>query len=79
MIDFYAFSDELVKISGIGDRLLNAGKKLGLLETDAQSAMRTVRKVQKSLPGPSSQAQNQLKQMKLQRQLDEMKRARGLA
>lgn len=76
MISFTAFSDELQKIAGLGDRLFGMGKRLGLLETDAQAAMRTVRKVQKSLPGATPQGQ--LHQMKLQRQLAELKKARGL-
>lgn len=88
MISFAAFSDELQKIAGFRDRLFNIGRKLGLVESDAQSAMRTVRKIQKSIPtatpmgtpmvaGVSPQAQ--LQRLKLQRQLAEMKRARGLA
>ena len=79
MISFSSFSDELVKIAGLREGLIGVGKKLKLLETPAEAAMRTVRKVQKEVPGPSASAVEQLKKMKLQRQLAEMKKARGLA
>lgn len=73
-----AFYDEFVKIAGFKGRLLGAGKKMGLLETPAEAGMRVVRKAQKEVKGPSAAAKKQLHQMKLQRQLAEMKKARGL-
>lgn len=93
MIDFYAFSDEMQKIAmgqpvgGLRNKLFGFGKKLGLVETEADAAKRTVGKIMKSVPTatPGGQpmvagttAQAQLNKMKLQRQLDEMKRAKGL-
>jgi hypothetical protein len=78
-ISSVAFADEFVKIAGLGKRLVSLGRKSGLLETDADAAMRLVRKTKKDVPGASPQAHAQLKKMKLQRQLAEMKKARGLA
>jgi len=74
-----AFHDEFVKIASLKEKLMAAGKKLKLLETPAEAGMRVVRKTQKEFKGPSEAAKKQLHQMKLQRQLVELKKARGLA
>lgn len=79
LFDTEAFFDEAVKIASLKKKLVAGAKKLGLVEDVADAAVRTVRKESKNIPGPSPEAISQLKQMKLQRQLDAMKAARGLA
>jgi len=78
LFDTGAFFDEAVKIASLRRKLIAAGKKTGLLEDVADAAVRDVRKIKKTLPGPSPAAVAELKQMKLQKQLAEMKKARGL-
>jgi hypothetical protein len=89
MIYAQSFADELQKIaaSSVRSKLFGLGRKLGLVETETDAAKRTIGKVMRSLPKatPAGSAvsagaapQAQLQRMKLQRQLEAMKRERGL-
>lgn len=71
LYDTEAFFTELEKIANVKKRLLALGEKAGLLEKTHAPALRTLQKIKKTVPGPSSRAELQLQLMK-------MKKERGL-
>jgi len=78
MISTEAFFDEVIKIAearqSLGRRLLGV-----LVEPEHVAAKRTVKKISEGLSGPSPDTFAQLKQMKLRKQLDAMKKAKGIS
>lgn len=66
-----AFFDETAKIASLKQKAIDLAKRTGLLEETHAPALRTLRKIKKDVPGPS-------KKTKLQLQLMQMKKERGL-
>jgi hypothetical protein len=73
-----AFFSELEKIAGYKEKAFSLLEKAKLIEPAHVAAKRTVKKLSKGVSGPSPEVLAQLKEMKLQKQLDALKAARGL-